>query len=174
LRDGSGAADSKGRRDLGAVAPQRAATSQVRVPVQILPTAEDIGLPQYMTAGAAGIDLRAAVEAPLCLAPGERRLIPTGIRVAIPPGHEGQVRPRSGLAIKHGVTLLNAPGTIDSDYRGEVQVVMANLGAEPFTIRRGDRIAQMVIAPVARAEFVPTDALTQTDRGAQGFGHTGS
>ncbi|MFQ5811325.1 MAG: dUTP diphosphatase, partial [Armatimonadota bacterium] len=124
--------------------------------------------------GAVGLDLRAAVGESVRLEPGERQLIPTGIRVAIPAGYEGQIRPRSGLAIKHGVTLLNAPGTVDSDYRGEVGVVLANLGAEPFTVQRGERIAQMVIARVARAELVPTDALTETERGAGGFGHTGA
>jgi dUTP pyrophosphatase len=127
-----------------------------------------------MTPGAVGLDLRAAVDESVRLEPGERELVPTGIRVAIPAGYEGQIRPRSGLAIKHGVTLLNAPGTVDSDYRGEVRVVLANLGAEPFTVRRGERIAQMVIAPVTRAELVPTDALTATERGAGGFGHTGA
>ena len=146
----------------------------LRVPVELLPHAEGIPLPGYMTPGAAGMDLRAAVDAPVELGPGERCLVPTGIRVAIPPGYEGQVRPRSGLAMKHGVTLLNAPGTVDSDYRGEVQVVVVNFGAEPFTVRRGERIAQMVIAPVTRAELVPTDALSDTERGAGGFGHTGA
>jgi dUTP pyrophosphatase len=144
------------------------------VAVEVLPNGKGLPLPTYMTPGAAGVDLRAALAEPLRLAPGERRLIPTGIRVAIPPGYEGQVRPRSGLAIQHGVTLLNAPGTVDSDYRGEVGVVLANLGAEPFTVRRGDRIAQMVVAPVARAELVRTDALPETERGGGGFGHTGA
>lgn len=144
------------------------------MPVEVLPGAEGLPLPAYMTPGAVGLDLRAAVDESVRLEPGERELVPTGIRVAIPAGYEGQIRPRSGLAIKHGVTLLNAPGTVDSDYRGEVRVVLANLGAEPFTVRRGERIAQMVIAPVTRAELVPTDALTATERGAGGFGHTGA
>ena len=150
------------------------AAARVRVPVHVLPKARDIPLPTYMTPGAAGVDLRAALDAPVQLEVGERRLVPTGIRVAIPPGYEGQVRPRSGLAIKHGVTVLNAPGTIDSDYRGEVQVVVVNLGTEPFTMERGERIAQMVIAPVARAELLPTEMLSPTERGAEGFGHTGA
>lgn len=171
---------SRGGSDVGAdasgdnAAPAAGPGADVRVPVEVLPAAQDLPLPTYMTPGAAGLDLRAAIDAPVRLEAGERRLIPTGIRVAIPSGYEGQVRPRSGLAIRHGVTLLNAPGTIDSDYRGEVQVVLANLGTEPFTICRGERIAQMVIAPVARAQLVRVDALTETDRGAGGFGHTGA
>ncbi len=146
----------------------------VRVPVEVLQHAADLPLPAQMTQGSAGMDLCAAVDEPVQLEPGERRLIPTGLRLAIPPGYEGQVRPRSGLAIKHGITLLNAPGTIDSDYRGEVQVILANLGAEAFTVQRGERIAQLVIAPVVRAELTPTDALSETERGAGGFGHTGA
>jgi len=148
-------------------------TRSVRVAVEVLPGAEDIPLPAYMSPGAVGMDLRAAVAEPLVLGPGQRALLPTGIRVAIPPGYEGQVRPRSGLAIEHGISVLNTPGTIDADYRGEVQVILANLGQEPFTIHRGDRIAQLVIALVARAELKPTDALDETQRGDGGFGHTG-
>lgn len=145
----------------------------VAVAIEVLPGAEDIPLPAYMSPEAAGMDLRAAVAEPLTLAPGERALVPTGIRVAIPPGYEGQVRPRSGLAVRHGISLLNAPGTIDADYRGEIRVILANLGQEAFTIARGDRIAQMVIAPVVRAELEPTDSLDETARGGGGFGHTG-
>jgi len=134
--------------------------------------AEDLPLPSYATAGAAGLDLRAAVPSRLVVAPGERALVPTGLRVAVPAGYEGQVRPRSGLALRHGVLLPNSPGTIDSDYRGEVQVILWNTGAEPFVIARGDRIAQLVVAPVARVELEETE-LDETPRGAGGFGSTG-
>ena len=134
--------------------------------------AEDLPLPSYATSGAAGLDLRAAVPARLVVAPGERALVPTGLRVAVPPGYEGQVRPRSGLALRHGIVLPNAPGTIDSDYRGEVQVILWNTGAEPFAIARGDRIAQLVVAPVVRVELEEV-ALDETPRGAGGFGSTG-
>lgn len=137
-----------------------------------------VPLPDYQTDGAAGADLRANLapedrEAGLTFRPMARALVPTGLCMAIPPGHEVQVRPRSGLALKHGVTLVNAPGTIDSDYRGEVGVIMINLGSEPFTIAHGERIAQIVLAPVLRAEFVETDTLDRTARGAGGFGSTG-
>jgi dUTP pyrophosphatase len=137
-----------------------------------------LGLPSYETTGAAGADLRANLpedlrQAGLVLAPMQRRLVPTGIRVEIPEGYEIQVRPRSGLALKHGVTLANAPGTIDSDYRGPLGVIVVNLGAEPFTIRHGDRIAQLVVAPVTRARFEPAEALAGSGRGAGGFGSTG-
>jgi len=131
-----------------------------------------LALPRYMTPGSAGMDLLADIEADVVLPPGGRQLVATGIAVAIPPGFEGQVRPRSGLALRHGLTLLNAPGTIDADYRGEVQVLLANLGSEPARIRRGDRVAQLVIAPVARATWHETDALPATERGAGGFGST--
>ncbi len=131
-------------------------------------------LPAYQTAGAAGMDLRADVAEDHVIPPGGRALIPTGIAVAIPPGYEGQVRPRSGLAIRAGVTCLNAPGTVDSDYRGEIRVVLANLGTEPFVVARGDRIAQLVIAPVVRAVWEAVDVLDDTDRGPGGFGHTGT
>lgn len=139
-----------------------------------LPHAGDLPVPAPATAHSAGADLRAAVEAPVVLAPGERRLIPTGFAWEIPQGWEGQVRPRSGLALNHGVTCLNSPGTVDADYRGEVCVVLANLGAEPFAVERGMRIAQLVVAPVApwSAEEVPE--LAGTERGAGGFGHTGT
>lgn len=135
--------------------------------------AEDIPLPAYATPGSAGMDLRAAVESEVTLQPGERKLIPTGLRLAIPEGFEGQVRPRSGLAIKHGISLVNTPGTIDSDYRGPVQVILINLGREPFTIRRGDRIAQLVIAPTLAANLVEVEELSETVRNDGGFGHTG-
>ena len=137
-----------------------------------LPHAEGLPLPAYETAHAAGMDLRAAVpeDAPLTLRPGERDAVPTGLAMAIPPGFEGQVRPRSGLALKHGVTCLNTPGTIDADYRGEVKVILINLGEEDFVIRRGDRIAQLVIAPVTQAAWTEVAALDETARGAGGFG----
>ncbi len=141
--------------------------------IEQLPSARDLPLPRYMSDQAAGMDLCAAVEGPVTLAPGGRALVPTGIRIAVPPGYEAQVRPRSGLAAKHGVTVLNSPGTIDADYRGEVCVALINHGQEPFTIRRGDRIAQMVISPVARVEVKSMDSLDDTRRGAGGFGHTG-
>lgn len=149
----------------------------MRVTVRLtrLPHAEGLPPPAYETEGAAGMDLRAAVpeEAPVVLAPGGRTLIPTGLKIALPAGYEAQVRPRSGLALKYGVTCLNSPGTIDSDYRGEVGVILANLGSDSFTIRRGERIAQLVIAAHARAELVEVEALDETARGAGGFGSTG-
>ena len=126
-----------------------------------------------MTQQAAGMDLRAAVSEPITLTPGAFAVVPTGIRVAIPPGFEGQVRPRSGLAARHGIGLVNSPGTIDADYRGEVCVVLINQGREPFVVSRGDRIAQLVIAPVARATVQLAEELDDTDRGSGGFGHTG-
>ena len=129
-------------------------------------------LPRYATDGAAGLDLSAALEAPLVIAPGERALVPTGIAIALPPGHEGQVRPRSGLAVRHGVTVLNAPGTIDEDYRGEVKVALVNHGREPFVVDPGSRIAQLIVAPVTRVA-VEEGELDETSRGAGGFGHTG-
>ena len=131
-------------------------------------------LPRYMTADAAGMDLAACVDGEVAIAPGQRALVPTGLAVELPAGSEGQVRPRSGLALRHGVTVLNAPGTIDADYRGELMVLLINHGAEPFTVRSGDRIAQLVIAPVARAAIEPVDALDATPRGAGGHGHTGT
>jgi dUTP pyrophosphatase len=141
--------------------------------IELLPHARDLPPPKYMSESAAGIDLRAAVAEPLTLAPGEFRLIPTGIRIALPDGCEGQVRPRSGLAAEHGVTLVNAPGTIDADYRGEVQVVLINHGQEPFHVGRGDRIAQLVVAPVTRVSVDIAEELDRTERGTGGFGHTG-
>lgn len=145
------------------------------VPVRLrrLPHGRGLPLPAPATAGAAGLDLSAAVEEPLVLGPGERALVPTGFVWEIPPGYEGQVRPRSGLALRHGLTVLNAPGTVDSDYRGEVCVVLCNLGREPFVVERGARIAQMVVAPVAAAAAAEAEELTETARGEGGFGHTG-
>jgi dUTP pyrophosphatase len=147
--------------------------AEIPVLVTVLPHGEGLPLPEYKSAGAAGCDLRAALETELTIAPGGRSLVPTGIALAIPEGYEGQVRMRSGLAIESGLALLNAPGTIDSDYRGEIRVLIANLAAEAATIRRGDRIAQLVFAPVARARFSRVEALPQTTRGAGGFGSTG-
>jgi dUTP pyrophosphatase len=146
------------------------------IPVVQLAHAQGLPLPAYETVGAAGMDLRAAVEddAPIVLKPGARVMAPTGLAFAVPPGFEAQVRPRSGLAAKAGVTCLNTPGTIDSDYRGEVKVILINLGEEDFTIRRGDRIAQLVIAPVTQASWRLVASLDETTRGAGGFGSTGA
>jgi dUTP pyrophosphatase len=143
--------------------------------VSPLPHFEGLALPAYETAFSAGMDLRAAVpeDQPVTLRPGERTLTPTGLTIALPAGYEAQVRPRSGLALKHGITCLNTPGTIDADYRGEVKVILINLGQEPFTIRRGERIAQMVIAPVTQARWEQVDTLPESVRGAGGFGSTG-
>ena len=145
------------------------------IPIKRLAHGEGLPLPAYETQGSAGMDLRAAVPEgePMVLRPGARDMVPTGLAFAVPPGFEAQVRPRSGLAAKAGVTCLNTPGTIDSDYRGEVKVILINLGEEDFTIRRGDRIAQLVIAPVTRAEWLETLELDETARGAGGFGSTG-
>jgi dUTP pyrophosphatase len=145
------------------------------VPIVRLSHAHGLPLPAYETSGAAGMDLRAAVDEadPLVLRPGGRAMVPTGLAFAVPTGFEAQVRPRSGLAAKAGVTCLNTPGTIDSDYRGEVKVILINLGEEDFTIRRGDRIAQMVIAPVVQAAWSEVESLDDTSRGAGGFGSTG-
>jgi len=145
----------------------------VTVAVKRLPEGEGLPLPRYMSEDAAGADLCAAVVEDLTLAPGARALVPTGFAIALPPGYEAQVRPRSGLAIRHGITCLNSPGTIDADYRGPVCVVLANLGAEPFVVRRGERIAQLVVAPVSRAQFDLIDDLPQTARATAGFGSTG-
>jgi len=130
-------------------------------------------LPEYATPGAAGIDLRAALAEPITLSPGEWRAIPTGLYIELPQGYEAQVRPRSGLALRHGITLLNSPGTIDADYRGEIQVILINLGRDPFTVEPGMRIAQLVVAPFVRVEWEPAQELSSTDRAAGGFGHTG-
>ncbi|MDP3855943.1 dUTP diphosphatase [Phenylobacterium sp.] len=145
------------------------------VPVKRLPHNSDLPLPAYETVDAAGMDLRAAVSEgePIVLQPMARAAVPTGLAFAIPPGFEGQVRPRSGLALKSGVTCLNTPGTVDADYRGEVKVILINLGAEDFTIRRGDRIAQMIIAPVTQSVLAEVESLDDTVRGAGGFGSTG-
>ena len=149
------------------------ATLPVTVPLKRLANGADLALPQYETAGSAGADIRAAVDAPLRLEPGQRALVPAGFAMALPAGYEAQVRPRSGLAVKNGITVLNAPGTIDSDYRGEVRVPLINLGDEAFTIERGMRIAQLVIAPVVQAGFNEVSDLDETERGAGGFGSTG-
>jgi dUTP pyrophosphatase len=147
----------------------------VKIEIRQLPHAEGLALPAYQSEHAAGLDLVAAVpeDAPLILLPGQRALVPTGLTIALPSGHEAQVRPRSGLASKHGVTVLNAPGTIDADYRGEIGVLLINHGETPFPIRRGERIAQMVIASVVRAELIPAASLSATKRGGGGFGSTG-
>ncbi len=143
------------------------------VRVKRLPHGEGLDLPRYETALAAGADVRAAIEDAITLAPGERFMVPTGIAIALSPGWEAQMRPRSGLAAKHGVSCVNAPGTIDADYRGELKVILINHGAEDFTINRGDRIGQMVIAPVWQARFIEVDELDETERGQGGFGSTG-
>lgn len=147
----------------------------IKVDIRQLPHAEGLALPAYQSIQAAGLDLLAAVpeETPLILGCGKYALVPTGLTIALPPGYEAQVRPRSGLAAKHGVTVLNSPGTIDADYRGEISVILINHGETPFPIRRGERIAQMVIASVIQAELVPAVSLSTTDRGSGGFGSTG-
>lgn len=149
--------------------------ANVRVGVVRLDHANGLPLPAYQTEGAAGLDLVAAldVQNPLTLAPGARALVPTGLIIELPHGYEAQVRPRSGLALNHGVTVLNSPGTIDSDYRGEVRIILANLGQAPFEVRRGERIAQLVVSPVTRAAFVEVDEVSDTLRGKGGFGSTG-
>jgi dUTP pyrophosphatase len=150
-------------------------SAAVRVEIRQLPHAEGLALPAYQSAGAAGLDLLAAVaqNTPLVLAPGKHAMVPTGLAIALPVGYEAQVRPRSGLAARHGVTVLNSPGTIDADYRGEISVILVNHGETPFAVHRGERIAQMVIAPVVRAELVAAAVLSTTDRGSGGFGSTG-
>jgi dUTP pyrophosphatase len=149
--------------------------TSVRLEIMRLPHGADLPLPAYQSENAAGLDLMAAVpaNAPVTIMPGARALIPTGIAVALPIGTEGQVRPRSGFAARNGITVLNAPGTVDSDYRGEIQVILVNLGGEPFAIERGQRIAQLIVAPVLHAECVESDNLNQTARGTKGFGSTG-
>jgi len=149
------------------------AARRIQVLVKREPGTEDLPLPRYMTAGSAGMDLLAAVPEPVVLASGERAMVPSGISIALPVGYEAQVRPRSGLAARHGISLLNAPGTIDSDYRGEVCMILINLGSEPFTVSRGDRVAQMIIAPVVQAEWEERAELPETRRSSGGFGHTG-
>jgi len=150
-------------------------THTIKLPVVPLPHFEGLSLPAYETTGSAGMDVRAAIPEgePLTLAPGARDMVPTGLTMAIPHGYEVQVRPRSGLAAKHGVTCLNTPGTIDSDYRGEVKVILINLGSEPFVITRGERIAQLVVAPVTQGLMEIVDSLDETARGDGGFGSTG-
>ena len=143
----------------------------IDIHLQRLPNGKDLPLPSYGTCGAAGLDVVAAED--LTLQPGERRAVATGFAIAIPHGYEVQVRPRSGLALKHGITCLNTPGTIDEDYRGEVKVILANLGSEPFEVRRGERIAQLVPAPVLKASFTEVAELSETERGSGGFGSTG-
>ncbi len=145
----------------------------LKVKIKRLPHSEGLPLPFYATEHSAGMDLLAAVYEPIVLKPMKRVLVPTGIAIELPPGYEAQVRPRSGLAIRHGITLLNSPGTIDADYRGEIKVIVANLGEEDFVINRGDRIAQLVVCPVVRVEWEPTEELSQTQRGDGGFGSTG-
>ncbi|MEW5785745.1 MAG: dUTP diphosphatase [Bacillota bacterium] len=146
----------------------------VLLPVKVAAHAADLPLPRYMTGGAVGLDLRAAVEQEIIIEPGSVEIVPTGLHAAVPEGFELQIRPRSGLAGKHGISLLNSPGTIDADYRGEIQVILINLGRLPFSIRRGDRIAQMVLCAVPRVELISVDELPFTDRGEGGFGHTGA
>ncbi|MEW6453052.1 MAG: dUTP diphosphatase [Pseudomonadota bacterium] len=151
-------------------------TTEVDVKVMRLPHAADLPLPEYQSALAAGLDLVAAVPAdkPVTLAPGQRAMIPTGIAIALPEGTEGQVRPRSGLAARNGISVLNTPGTVDADYRGEIQVILVNFGSEPFQVARGVRIAQLVIAPVLRAKLLEVGSLNETARGGGGFGSTGN
>jgi dUTP pyrophosphatase len=148
----------------------------VEIALQRLPHSDGLPLPHYQSALAAGLDLIAAVasDAPVVIAPGERALIPTGIAIALPPGYEAQVRPRSGLALRHGVTVLNSPGTIDADYRGEIQVILVNLGRESFTVERGARVAQMVVAATMRVDICEVPSLGETTRGVRGFGSTGT
>ncbi len=145
----------------------------LRVEICRQPGGEGLPAPALATPGAAGFDLAAAVTEDLVLTPGARALVPTGFAIAVPPGYEAQVRPRSGLALRHGIVVPNSPGTIDSDYRGEVKVILLNAGDEPFTVVRGDRIAQLVLAPVVRTQLALVDSLDETERGAGGFGHTG-
>lgn len=149
-------------------------SADVTIAVTRLPNAHDLALPSYATEHSAGMDLLAAIDAPMTLAPGARALVPTGLAIALPDGFEAQIRPRSGLAFKHGISLVNSPGTIDADYRGEVGVLLVNLGQEPFVVERGMRIAQMVIARYARAQFSEVIELPTTARGAGGFGSTGT
>jgi dUTP pyrophosphatase len=145
----------------------------VSVSLSRIPGSDDLPLPAYETLQAAGMDLRAAVTEPVVLAPGARHAVPTGIAIALPDGYEAQVRPRSGLARKAGISMVNSPGTIDADYRGEIMVLLINLGQDAFTVQRGDRIAQLVIAPIVQARWQVVESLDETERGAGGFGHTG-
>lgn len=146
-----------------------------RIPIEVKRAVgtEDIALPDYQSVHASGMDIYAAVDEPIILQPGEIKLIPTGLHIAVPPGYEAQIRPRSGLALKHGLLVVNTPGTIDADYRGEVRIILGNFGKESFTVERGGRIAQMVIQAVVQADWRVTDELPETDRGHGGFGSTG-
>jgi len=146
----------------------------IKVPIKIHPNGMDLSLPEYATEGSAGVDLRAAVEGELLLKPGATAAIPTGISIALPAGFEGQVRPRSGLALRHGIGMLNAPGTIDCDYRGEIRVILTNFAQDPYRLKHGDRIAQLVIARFERIEWMAVSALPDSVRGTGGFGHSGS
>jgi dUTP pyrophosphatase len=147
---------------------------KINIKIKRLPHNPELPLPGYETEGASGMDVRAAIEAPVVLNPGDVKLIPAGFSISIPRGYEAQVRPRSGLALRYGIGMVNSPGTIDSDYRGEVSIIMINWGKSPFTINRGDRIAQMVICEVSRAEFTSVESLDDTGRGEGGFGHSGT
>ncbi len=148
-------------------------TKSLPISISQLPHAKGLGLPKYGTEHSAGMDLEAAIDMPVTIKPGERAIVPTGVAIALPPGYEAQIRPRSGLAAKNGVTVLNTPGTIDADYRGEIKVILTNLGTEPFVVERGMRIAQMVVAAYNRVEWTAVDSLDETARGAGGFGSTG-
>ena len=148
--------------------------SAINLRIQLLPHAMGLDLPEYQTPGSSGIDLRAAVEEPIIIGSGERVMIPTGLKMEIPAGYEGQVRTRSGLAVTRGLVVLNSPGTIDADYRGEVKVILMNLGSEPLTINRGERVAQLVIAPVTRVAITEVEDVDETIRGSGGFGSTGA
>jgi len=152
---------------------RRHGVEKIPIKVRRVTSHRDVPLPTYASEGSSGMDLRAAVNQPLVLAPGDIKRIPTGLAVSVPQGYEGQIRPRSGLALRHGIGMVNAPGTIDADYRGEVGIILVNWGEEPFTVRRGDRIAQMVIVKVYQAELIEVDHLDATTRGTGGFGHTG-
>jgi dUTP pyrophosphatase len=162
-------------KSLASTAPEWREASVIGVKIKRLPHGEGLPLPAYETAQAAGMDLRAALpeNEPVTLGPGKRTMVPTGLTMALPAGYEAQVRPRSGLAAKHGITCLNSPGTVDADYRGELKVILINLGDEAFVIKRGERIAQMVIAPVTQATLTEVETLDETARGAGGFGSTG-
>ena len=162
-----------GRRDLHLEKCMSDSPDDVTIRVKRLAGNQDIALPSYETEGASGLDLRAAVNGELTLHPGEIKLVPTGLSISLPRGYEAQIRPRSGLALKHGVGMVNSPGTIDSDYRGEVGLVLINWGGAPFVIKRGDRIAQMIVTRVSRAEVLEVERLEPTERGEGGFGHSG-
>lgn len=165
--------NEKNKSKLGTTTKLEGVKVMCTVYLRKLPHAVDLPLPDYMTEGAAGMDLMAAIEKPQILEPGTRVLIPTGLQLALPQGFEGQVRPRSGLALKYGITVLNSPGTIDADYRGEIKVILINLGQETYVINRGDRIAQLVVAPIVKVKLLPCEELPASSRGSAGFGHTG-